>query len=132
VQLGRWRDEPANEGLRCFYEGLLSFTNHDVFHAGRWQLLDVHPAGDSSSADLLAWQWVHEPELRIVVVNLGEGIAQGLVALGDLPGDLRDDSVLLEDQLDGRLYPWSRRTLSQNGLYVRLTKGAAHIFRVAL
>jgi hypothetical protein len=130
VQLGQWSDEPANEGVRHFYEAFLSAIDHDVFHAGEWQLLDVHPAGDTSSDDLLAWQWVHEPELRVIVINLGEDAAQGFVPLGNLPGDLRDDHILFEDQLDGRLYPWSRRAIGQNGLYVRLKKGAAHIFRV--
>ena len=103
----------------------------DVFHAGEWRLLDVHPAGDGSSDDLLAWRWDRDAELRIVAVNLGGGTAQGFVQLSsELPGDRRDETVVFEDQLDGQRYPWSRDALNQSGLYVKLEKGAAHILRV--
>ena len=131
VQLGRWRDEPANEDLQNFYRKLLAAAKEDVFHAGEWRLLNVLPEGDGSSNDLLAWRWVREGELRVVVVNLGGGTAQGLVQLlTELPGNPQDGAVLFEDQLDGHQYPWSRDALGQSGLYVRLDKGAAHIFRI--
>jgi hypothetical protein len=131
VQLGRWSDEPVNEDLRRFYEKLLAAVKDDVFHAGEWQLLDVHPAGDESSPDLLAWRWILDGQFRVIVVNLGGGTAQGLVQLSsELPGDPRDDGVVFEDQLDGHQYPWSRNALNQSGLYVRLDKGAAHVFRI--
>ena len=131
VQLGRWAEEPANEELLRFYDRLLKAVVDDVFHAGEWRLLDVHPAGDGSSDDLLAWRWTRDDELRIVVVNLGGNTAQGLVRLSsELSGEPRDDAVLFEDQLDGQRYPWSRNAVNQNGLYVKLDKGAAHILRV--
>lgn len=131
VQLGRWSDEAANEDSERFYERLLAAVKDDVFHAGEWRLLDVHPAGDGSTSDLLAWQWLRDGETRIVTVNLGGGIAKGLVQLSyELPGGPGDDAVLLEDQLDGQRYPWSRNALNESGLYVKLDKGAAHIFRV--
>lgn len=131
VQLGRWSDEPANEDLLRFYERLLAAVKHDVFHAGEWRLLDVRPADDGFGHDLLAWQWVRDGELRVVVVNLGGGTAQGVVQLSsELPGDPREDAVVFEDQLDGRQFPWSRYALNQGGLYVRLEKGASHILRI--
>jgi hypothetical protein len=37
---------------------------------------------------------------------------------------------VFEDQLDGYQYPWSRNALNQSGLYVKLDKGAAHVFRI--
>ena len=56
---------------------------------------------------------------------------EGLVQLSsDLPGDRRDGTVLFEDQLDGQQYPWSRHALNESGLYVKLDKGAAHIFKI--
>ena len=131
VQLGRWRDAPPNEDLRSFYETLLAAANDDTFHSGEWQLLDVHSTGDGSNHDLLAWQWVQDREIRIVVVNLGGETAQGLVQLSsELPGDPRDDTILFEDQLDGHQYPWSRSSLNRGGLYVKLQKAAAHIFKI--
>ena len=130
VQLGRWSDQPVNDDLRGFYEKLLAAIKDEVFHAGRWRLLDVHPAGDGSSDDLLAWRWARDGELRIVAVNLGGGTAQGLLQLSsELTGGRRDGDIVFEDQLDGHRYPWSRNTLNNGGLYVKLEKGAAHIFR---
>jgi len=131
VQLGRWTDEAPNEGLLRFYARLLGAVNDDVFHGGNWRLLDVRPAGDESNSDLLAWRWVRADEIGLVVVNLGGGTAQGLVQLSsEVPGDPGDEAIVFEDQLDGQQYPWSRRALDQSGLYVKLVRGAAHIFRI--
>jgi glycosidase len=131
VQLGRWSDEAPNEGLLRFYARLLGTVNDDVFHVGEWRLLDVRPAGDGSNGDLLAWRWLRADETRLVVVNLGGGTSQGLVQLSsEVPGDPGDETIVFEDQLDGQQYPWSRRALNQSGLYVKLGRGAAHIFRI--
>jgi hypothetical protein len=133
VQLGRWSDEPANQDLGRFYEQLLAAADDDLLHSGEWRLLDVHPAGDGSSADLVAWRWVGEEGIRIVAVNLGGRSAQGLVQISaELPGHPDGDTVVFEDQLDGRQYPWSRKAIAENGLYVKLGKGAAHILRVVV
>ena len=129
VQLSRWRDESVNDDLRTFYDRLLAAVNDDVLHAGEWRLLDVHPAGDGSSCDLLAWRWVRDDDLRIVVVNLGEETAEGLVPLSsELP--VSGARFVFEDQLNGQRYPWARDALNRAGLSVKLEKGGAHIFRI--
>jgi glycosidase len=116
VHLGRWIDEPANQDLRRFYDRLLGAADDDLFHSGEWRLLDVHPAGDGSYADLVAWCWTSATEIQIVAVNLGGGSAQGLVQVSpDLPHDSNDAAILFEDQLDGQRYPWSRAAIDRNG-----------------
>jgi len=129
VQLGRWRDEPGDERLRRFYERLLAAADDDVFHSGEWRLLEVQSAGDGSSGDLAAWRWVQGRELRIVVVNLGGDTAKGLVQLSAELHDIPGGEFLFEDQLNGQGYPWTRDALHA-GLYVKLDRGAAHIFKV--
>jgi alpha amylase-like protein len=138
VQLGRWRDDPANPARLHFYERLLEAVDDDIFHEGDWRLLEVGPAGDSSSADLLAWRWSRGADVRIVAVNLGRAPAQGVVRL--LSGEATADEpfaadtrreVVLEDRLDGRRFPWTLDGL-RSGLYVRLETGGAHLFQVIL
>ena len=69
--------------------------------------------------------------MRIVAVNLGGGAAQGLVRLSsELPGDPANDGIVFEDQLNGQRYSWSRNALRRTGLYVKLEKGASHVFRI--
>jgi len=128
VQLGRWRDMTANEHLWRFYERLLILLNADVFHDGSWRMLDITPAGDESFDHLVAWEWSLRTDRRIVVVNLGETSAQGLVQCGDglPPGE---GNLVFDDQLNGAQYPWAREAL-HDGLYVRLDEGGAHVFAV--
>jgi hypothetical protein len=131
VQLGRWSDSPENEAVASFYDKLLAAANDEVFHDGDWALLDVHPASGRSTTDLLSWRWNGHGGLRLVVVNVGGGLAEGLVQLSfDAAGDPGDHTVLFEDQLDGQRYPWSRQALNDHGLYVKLDKGGAHIFKI--
>ena len=114
---------------RVFTTRLLVAIDAEVFHEGAWQMLDVHAAGDGSSENLAAWCWVHGNDVRVVAVNLGETASQGLVQLSN---DVRADrwsTLVFEDQLSGERYPWTREALHQ-GLYVRLERGAAHIFCV--
>jgi hypothetical protein len=98
-----------------------------IFHDGQWSLCDV-AAVDDSSANLAAWRWTSLPDLRVVVVNLGDGVAQGRVHVGDALPDAA--SLAFEDLLDGKTYQWERRDLIESGLYVRLASGQAHIFAV--
>ena len=62
-------------------------------------------------------------------MNLGPAAAQGLVQLrSELPAGARGELVF-EDLLSGERYPWNRDALDW-GLYVKLDKGAAHIFAI--
>jgi hypothetical protein len=64
----------------------------------------------------------------VVAVNLGPAASQGLV---QLPHGVQPDrsELVFEDQLSGERYPWTREALHQ-GLYVKLERGAAHVFKV--
>src|SRR4029077_14432509 len=124
VQLGRWPDDPDRADIRDFYARLLQTIGRPLFHEGAWSLLDVRGAGDATYGDLIACAGRHGEALAIVVVNITDHAAQGLVMPGDLPGG---DSFDLEDQLSGQTYHWARAALN-NGLYVRLESGAAHLF----
>ncbi|HVH26228.1 MAG TPA: alpha-amylase family glycosyl hydrolase [Vicinamibacterales bacterium] len=131
VHLGRWRHQPIDESLRRFYDRLLAVVNDEVFHDGEWQLLSVRSAGDDSDADLVAWRWLLRGALRVVVVNLGGRTAQGLVQLSaELDAMARSEIVVFDDQLNQKEYSWSRAAIDEHGLYVRLEKGSAHVFRV--
>jgi hypothetical protein len=117
-----------NERLWRFYERLLIAVDADVFHDGAWRMLDVAPAGDDSSRNLVAWEWSLRNDRRIVVINLGNSAVQGLVpCTSSLPPG--DDDVVFDDQLTGARYPWAREALV-DGLYVRLDRGDAHVFAV--
>lgn len=122
VQLGVVGDEPIDARVSERYRRLLAIVDAPVFHGGVWRLCDIAGA---TAADLVAWCWRDDGAWRLIVVNLGERIAEGHVDVsGDLPAG---DRVGFDDLLNGARYDWSRADLS-GGLYVRLDPGAAHIF----
>jgi hypothetical protein len=128
VQLGRWPDEPPDEAVRALYERALAFARARVLLEGEWKLLTVSTAGDPSFAGIIAYRWRSADSLALVTVNLGAATAQAHVAIGDdlFPGAAFD----FDDRLTDATYRWTRDSLLDRGLYVRLEAGRAHLFHV--
>ncbi len=127
VELARAAEEPADLVLRALYERLLRLSHEDVFHNGKWRLLETISAGDASHENLIMYEWRSEKTWKLVAANPTGGTAQGRVALGD--GVDRASEYLLSDQLNDVDYPRSGNDLA-TGLYIRLEPGRAHIFEI--
>jgi len=126
MQLSAAAPEAPDAEARALYEELLEISNARVFHEGEWRLLGVGAAGDATHENLIAYEWRHEAEWRVVVVNLGDAAAQGTVHLGERArGAQRFDFY---DEFADVHY--EREHLSDNGLFVRLDGWRAHIFNV--
>ena len=123
VQLGQWPAEAERPDLRDFYARLLAALGDPLFHDGEWTLRDVHGAGDATDANLIASAWRLGDQLAVTVANLSSRESHGHVDVGELPPGEAFDLV---DRLTDARYRWSRGDL-QNGLYVRLDPGAAHL-----
>jgi hypothetical protein len=130
VQMGRWRNQPADPELAHFYDSLLAAANSEVFHSGSWRLLDIEDAGSGSSADLIAWQWSREVDVRIVVVNLGDGMARGRVTPSTLAPEIAGEGTML-DEITGHTDVLRRDARGRPTLEVELERGGARILRVA-
>ena len=128
VQLARWPDEPIHEQTRSTYDRILRFARRPLLHDGEWQLLHVTSAGDHSFSDIVAYRWRLHDEVAVIVLNFGASPAQAHVRLSDdlPPGHAFDFS----DALTDARYRWTRESLLENGLYVRLDPGGAHLFTV--
>lgn len=121
--------DPPNPDVEELYRNLLDIVQEDVFHAGEWQLLDVHQAGDESFENLVAWQWRLGSVVKVIAVNLGAGAAAGNV----MPGFTIDRSrrYAMHDQLNNLTFEWQGSDLLRSGLYVRLDPYRCHVFDVS-
>ena len=130
VQLARCAPEQTDKDIRAFYERLLAITGQDVFHGGRWRLKDVLPfaGGSHQEQELIAYTWKTAGRLKLVVVNLGRGLSQGIVPLADELGGGKD--CLLTDELNGRRYSRRAADMIGTGLHVVLDGYQAHIFDI--
>ena len=124
VQLGRWPAPPDRDDVAAFYRRLLAAIDRPLFHEGDWSLLSVGAAGDATHDDLIACAWRRGNDTALVVVNVSDREAQGLVEIGPLP---HGDAFDLVDHISGRRYGWRRADL-EAGLHVRLASGDAHLF----
>ena len=120
---------PDPESVK-FFTTIFSITNEEVFHHGQWDLLQTMPEGDSTSENLIAWEWRAEASWRIVVVNLADSASQGRILLGDRakPGG----EYIFHDLLSEIRYPRVGSELHEQGLFVRLEEYQAHLFDVTL
>jgi hypothetical protein len=128
VQLGRWPGEEPDAQIHDLYDRILRTTNKALFHDGTWELLGVYGAGDTTYDDLVAFSWRKGTEHAVIAANVSTHEAQGLVQLGALP---HAPAFSFNDQLSDQRYRWARQDL-EDGLYVRLAAGAAHVFLVEL
>lgn len=118
---------PVCRCLYAFYDQLLRLTAAPVFREGVWQLLEAGPApGDIHSCqNLLVWQWRHEEEFRLIVVNYADHLSRGRIPVADLPAGKR---VSVRDLISGEARPISIRSLREEGLPVELPPYRYRIF----
>jgi hypothetical protein len=82
VFLGRRPAEPVDEELQAFYSKLLAAIHAPIFRDGEWQLCECSGWPDNPSAqNMVAWNWVKNDDLRLIVVNFSDGAVQGRVRL---------------------------------------------------
>jgi glycosidase len=125
VFLGRRPDEEADTELRSFYGLLLGFLRDDVVRTGEWTLCERGGwDGNDTWHQLVGWGW-RGVSRKLVVVNLGDGPAEGRVSLPW--DDLRGATWVLEDAADGQRYERSGDDL-RDGLYVALPAWRWHLF----
>jgi Alpha amylase, catalytic domain len=127
VFLGRYPSEPTDTNLITFYRSFLAALADQTFRNGHWQLCDRSGwPGDDRYQDLIAWCWKGDTRW-LIVVNLSDGVAAGLVRV---PWEnLRGRIWILSD-------PTQHITFSRrgddlvNGLFVELDAWSWHMFRI--
>jgi glycosidase len=128
IQLRTAADEPPDPYSVAFFRKILSLTREDIFHDGRWDVLDVAAEGYTSPAGLLVYEWRSKKDWRVIAVNLAAGPSQGRVRLGDRISATQQ--YVFYDQLNEVRYDRSGPELHDVGLFVRLEGFQAHIFNI--
>jgi len=127
VFLGRKPEEATDATLLAFYRTFLQAAADRTFRHGHWQLCDRSGwPGDNRYQSLLAWCW--EGDTRwLIVVNLSDGAAAGLV--GTPWADLRGRKWQLTDPTQHLAFVRSGDDLV-DGLFVELDPWSWHMFRI--
>jgi glycosidase len=127
VFLGRFPDEPTDDGLQRFHRSLLAALRDGTFRDGVWRLCDVRGwSGDDRFEHLVAWSW--EGDQRwLIVVNLSDVRAAALVS-ARWP-DLRGSVCRLADPTTDITYERKGDDVC-DGLFVDLEPWHWHVFRV--
>ena len=128
VFLGRRPDEPEDRDLIGFYAKFLQAINRPVFRDGQWRLCERTGWPDNGSfQNLVAWSWLKDDELYLIVVNLSECPSQARVRVpwGDIGGARWN----LIDVLSDTIYERDGDELLSPGLYVELGPWNYHFFR---
>ncbi len=144
IQFAREPHEEVDLALARFYDRLLRTADAPVFHTQGplsgpaavkphegWMLLEPGAAweGDQSWQNFLAWMWLKEGDLAVVIVNYSKERSQGRVRI-PLPAGA-GSQVRLKDDLSGHLYLRTAGDLRTEGLYVDLVPWQAHILTLS-
>jgi hypothetical protein len=128
VFLGRRADEPRNPALATWYHHVWAAA--PCVRAGAWARREVTGWPDNASAEaLVAWSWTQGEAVSLVVVNLTDQPADGVVHVGHTVA--AGSRWTLDDLLDGARYVRSGDDLADGGLYVALAGWGAHVFTAA-
>jgi hypothetical protein len=129
VFLRRRPPEEADTALAGFYQLLLQALRLPALRTGDWSLCQINGWPDNpSNEEIVAWCWRHEDQRALVVVNLSDSLAQGLV-LTHWP-DLAGGTVVLEDAMSATRYERDGTIIANEGLYVALGAWGYHIFLI--
>jgi hypothetical protein len=127
VFLSRYPVEATDSALLAFYRSFLPALADPTFRSGHWQLCDRSGwPGDDRSLNLVAWCW--EGDSRwLIVVNLSDGTAAGLVRTPW--ADLRGRQWHLTDPTHDVAFARAGDDLV-DGLFVELDAWNWHMFRI--
>ena len=122
-------DEPSDPVSKNFFQKILQITRQDVFHEGKWNLLDVAPEGDAPTDALLVYEWHSAKAWKIIAVNLAAYTSQGRVHLADRVSPTQN--YILNDELNNVRYDRTGEELHNIGLFIRRDPFQAHLFDIA-
>jgi hypothetical protein len=129
VFLGRRPHETPDVALSAFHRQLWALA--PSVRVGDWRRCDIHGWADNTSADrLAAWSWTDGARLSLVVVNLADEPADGVVDVRHLPAS--GQVVELVDLLDGESYKRDGDDLAYHGLYVGRPGWGAHVLQLTV
>jgi hypothetical protein len=129
VFLSRRREEKENGDLYKFYLQLLRMLRFSAVKTGKWSFCGVSGWPDNQSClNLLAWEWVCDHEILMIVVNLSDQPAQGMIksSYAYVPGR----TYQLFDVTSGELYLRDGEEMTGPGLYVVLQGWRMHAFNI--
>jgi glycosidase len=127
VMLGRRPDEPLDAALHAAVDRVLDVLA-DGLRGGEWAMAAIDGWPDNRTCDrLLAWTWTDAEHRWLVVVNVSDAPADGMVRVPwtDLP-----PRVTMLDRLAVVQYARDGVPMMVDGLYVALDAGGAHLFSV--
>jgi Alpha amylase, catalytic domain len=121
-------EEPPDPISKSFFQKILQITKQDVFHEGRWNLLDVAPEGDAPTDALLVYEWRSAKAWKIIAVNLAAYTSQGRVHLADRVSPTQN--YIFNDELNNVRYDRTGQELHNIGLFIRRDPFQAHLFDI--
>lgn len=128
VFLGRRPEEVMDLELQTFYIKLLKNINSPLFHDGHWSLCSCTGWPDNGSfQNLVAWSWTENAKWCLIVVNLSDSSAQGLVQVPWV--DVEGKTWRLVDALSDAVYEREGDEMRNRGLYVDLGPWMSHFFQ---
>jgi glycosidase len=134
VQLGRFADEPVDEGVRDIYDRVLGAVAGTAIGRGEWHLVETEKAWDDNSSHfaftIIQWQTPGDAaHFDLVVINHASHRAQcraKLTAQG-----LGQGAWTLKDVLSHEHYEREGESLAEEGLFLDVGPHAAQLFRFA-
>jgi hypothetical protein len=123
-------EEPIDRFSAAFFQKILEITKQDVFHGGKWKLLEVAAEGDNSSGELIVYEWRSEKAWKVVAVNLSGNASQGRVHWPE--NIFPAERYTFYDELNDVTYARNGQELRNIGLFVRRDAFQAHLFDITI
>ncbi|MFW9952835.1 MAG: hypothetical protein ACFFKA_22160, partial [Candidatus Thorarchaeota archaeon] len=130
VQLRRSPTEEEDIQLIEFYEKLLQIIPGKRYNNAKWSLCTVTPVNseDLSYKNIIAYQWVLNDELLIIVVNYSLIKSKAHIKLDN--SKIKSFNYTFFDLLNDSHYSYKAEDLKEYGLFVELDDWKGHIFKM--
>ncbi|MBN1149919.1 alpha-amylase [candidate division WOR-3 bacterium] len=128
IQFKRWPEEEPNPVLMGFFEKLLEILSDDVFHFGKWCLLDIYIPEEPDFSGVFSYHWSNKGVDVVIIMNNTLFHKNGYARVDRIQAS--ENTIVFKDVFTGKVWERDKEAIKSAGLYFDLEPYEFKVYRI--